>query len=63
MAFFYVRWLIPGQEPRGSQTFNTERACRSYARRSLYSHPTWSAEVIRHEGGEQTVLARFEVRQ
>jgi hypothetical protein len=60
MAFYYIRWIVPGQEPRGSQTFATEKAARSHARRSLLHHPRWSAEVVRHEGGEQTTIAKLE---
>jgi hypothetical protein len=62
MAFYFVRWLIPGQEPKGPQTFNTEKACRSFARRSLLHHPHWSAEVVEHQDGEQRVLARLVAR-
>jgi hypothetical protein len=55
-GFYFVRWLIPGQEPKGSWTFNKLRACRSYARRALLHPPTWSAEIVHHQDGEQTVV-------
>lgn len=55
-AFYFVRWLIPGQDPKGSQTFATLGAVRSFVRRGQYAHPSWTAQIVRHEGGEQTVV-------
>ena len=56
----FVRWLRHDGAPSGSQTFTTLRACRSYARRALLHHPTWIAQLVRHEGGgEQVVVAEI----
>jgi hypothetical protein len=49
-------WRAPGQRTRGSQTFNRQDTARRYAYRAKLAHPSWSVEVIRHEGGEQTIV-------
>ena len=36
---------------KGSQTFLSLKAVRSYARRELYAHPTWVAQIVRHHVG------------
>ena len=42
---------------KGSQTFLSLKAVRSYARRELYAHPTWVAQIVRHHvGGGQVVV-------
>jgi hypothetical protein len=42
---------------KGSQTFLSLKAVRSYARRALYAHPTWVAQIVRHHvGGGQVVV-------
>ena len=53
MHFFFVRWIIPGQKPQGSRTFRTFEACQRYAKHALKSHPSWTAEIVRHDSGEQ----------
>jgi hypothetical protein len=56
-AFYFVKWFEPGQPPRGSQTFLSLKAVRSYARRALYAHPPWAAQIVRHHiGGGQVVV-------
>lgn len=55
-GWYFVRWLVPGGPPRGSQTFATLRACREHARRTLMHHSTWTAEIIRQDGVVQTVV-------
>ena len=53
-AFYFVRFHVPGQEPRGSQTFRLADAARRYANRVRLEHPDWRVVVIRYQGGEQT---------
>jgi len=36
---------------KGSQTFLSLKAVRSYARWELYAHPTWVAQIVRHHVG------------
>lgn len=55
-TFYFIRWIVPGQEPRGSQTFATLRACVAYVRRAMYAHPTWRYQIVRQQDGEQTVV-------
>jgi len=54
--FYFIRWLVPGHGPRGSQSFATLRACRNYARRAMYAHPSWGWEIVEHLGSAQTVI-------
>lgn len=56
MAWYFILWLIPGEEPRGSQTFATKLAAYRYARSATLRHPTWRAQVVRHEDGRQTIV-------
>jgi hypothetical protein len=57
-AFYFVRYYTePGQPPRGSRSFLSLKAVRSYARRVLYAHPNWVAQIVRHHvGGGQVVV-------
>jgi hypothetical protein len=46
---------------KGSQTFLSLKAVRSYDRRALYAHPTWVAQIVRHHVGVGQVVVE-EVR-
>ena len=55
-AFFFLKFLIDGQEPRVSQTFATRDAAIRYARRARLEHAEWRYQIIRHADGKQTVV-------
>ena len=55
-AFFFIRFLVPGEAPRGSQTFRLRDAATRYARRARLERPTWGYQIIRHAADGQTVV-------
>ena len=55
-AFYFIRWIIAGEAPRGSQTFAHRDSAIKYARRARLDHPEWGDQIVRHADGEQTVV-------